>query len=138
MSTLLLAACAILFVDQWSKIVVGARVGHRALVFGSIRIRYVEAHKSIYDSGIGRSLLALAWLAALASTFVLRKSGEWFQSELSTAYLGMAFGGAASNLIDVVRRGRIVDFIDLGWWPVFNIADIAIVGGLVMAFLLRL
>jgi signal peptidase II len=37
-------------------------------------------------------------------------------------------------LLDVLRRRHVVDFIDLGWWPVFNVADVGIVGGLVLAF----
>jgi len=47
--------------------------------------------------------------------------------------LGMALGGAAGNLRDILRHRYIVDFIDLGWWPVFNLADVAIVGGLILA-----
>ena len=43
--------------------------------------------------------------------------------------LGAALGGAASNLIDRVHLGGIVDFIDVKIWPVFNIADAAIVIG---------
>jgi len=49
--------------------------------------------------------------------------------------LGLALGGSASNLFDILRDRHVIDFIDLGWWPVFNVADIAIVVGLVMAIL---
>lgn len=43
--------------------------------------------------------------------------------------------GAAGNLIDRVRIGAVIDFIDLGFWPVFNVADSAItLGGLVLAY----
>ena len=48
--------------------------------------------------------------------------------------LACAFGGAAGNLIDILRYERVTDFIDLKWWPVFNLADVAIVGGLLVAF----
>ena len=48
--------------------------------------------------------------------------------------LGLAFGGAAGNLLDVLELQRIVNFIDLRWWPVFNFADLGIVMGLAMAF----
>ncbi len=47
--------------------------------------------------------------------------------------IGCALGGAAGNLLDILRRQHVVDFIDLGWWPVFNLADVAIVGGLLLA-----
>lgn len=43
--------------------------------------------------------------------------------------MGMVAGGAVGNLIDRVRYGEVVDFFDFRIWPVFNIADIAIVLG---------
>lgn len=72
---------------------------------------------------------------ALASALALHWSKMWFQSASALAGLGFALGGAAGNLLDIVSRKHIVDFIDLGWWPVFNVADVAIVGGLILAFL---
>lgn len=44
--------------------------------------------------------------------------------------LGLELGGAVGNLIDRLFFGRVTDFIDFRIWPVFNIADIAIVVGL--------
>ncbi|MBU1670905.1 MAG: signal peptidase II [Actinobacteria bacterium] len=43
--------------------------------------------------------------------------------------LGLVVGGALGNLVDRLFRGRVIDFIDFKWWPVFNVADIAIVVG---------
>lgn len=43
--------------------------------------------------------------------------------------LGMILGGALGNLIDRIRLGYVVDFIDLHWFPVFNLADSAITMG---------
>ncbi len=61
---------------------------------------------------------------------------------LGIVLFALIVGGAVGNLIDRVFRaedglfsGAVVDFIDLGWWPVFNIADSAIVVG-VVAFVL--
>ena len=45
------------------------------------------------------------------------------------AALGLLIGGSASNLVDRVRLGHVTDFIDLGWWPAFNLADSFIVIG---------
>ncbi len=51
--------------------------------------------------------------------------------------LGLQLGGALGNLIDRLRQGYVVDFVDLTWWPVFNVADAAIVVGVcVMAYYL--
>lgn len=57
---------------------------------------------------------------------------------LGPILLGLVAGGAIGNLIDRVTRaedgflsGAVVDFVDLGWWPVFNVADAAVVCGVV-------
>lgn len=46
--------------------------------------------------------------------------------------LGLQLGGAMGNLSDRIFRGSVVDFIDIGFWPIFNIADAAIVLGVAM------
>lgn len=46
--------------------------------------------------------------------------------------LGLQFGGAAGNLLDRVRLGHVTDFVDVGSWPIFNLADASIVIGLVL------
>jgi signal peptidase II len=50
--------------------------------------------------------------------------------------LGLQLGGAVGNLIDRIRQGYVVDFVDFGyhsnWWPVFNVADSAIVVGVAL------
>jgi len=78
--------------------------------------------------------MLLAWFAALLSAVILYRSGDWFQSRAALLGLGFALAGAAGNLLDILRRCYVVDLIDLGCWPIFNLADIAIVGGLALAF----
>ena len=46
--------------------------------------------------------------------------------------IGLQLGGAFGNLIDRIRAGAVVDFIDVGWWPVFNLADSSIVVGIAL------
>jgi len=52
--------------------------------------------------------------------------------------LGMILGGAMGNLVDRFfrspgpLRGHVVDFLSIGWWPVFNVADPAVVGGAIL------
>ena len=49
--------------------------------------------------------------------------------------LGLLIGGSTSNLIDRVRLGHVTDFLDLRWWPAFNLADSFIVIGVGILFL---
>lgn len=43
--------------------------------------------------------------------------------------MGLILGGGVGNIIDRLRLGSVVDFISVGWWPVFNLADSAITIG---------
>jgi signal peptidase II len=57
--------------------------------------------------------------------------------------LGLQLGGAVGNLVDRLRQGFVVDFIDLNFWPlhewpVFNLADSSIVAGVVLLALLMI
>ncbi|MGI9596345.1 MAG: signal peptidase II [Acidimicrobiales bacterium] len=85
-------------------------------------------------SGYGPALAILAFVMAGALLYLsTRRTDRW-----GIVLFGAIAGGAIGNLIDRVFRasdgplsGAVVDFIDLGWWPVFNIADSAIVVGVV-------
>ncbi len=46
--------------------------------------------------------------------------------------LAMMLGGALGNLLDRLRFGYVIDFLDFRIWPVFNLADMAIVGGVIL------
>lgn len=53
-------------------------------------------------------------------------------SRLALSGLGLVLGGAAGNLLDRLRLGHVVDFIDVHFWPVFNIADVTITVGAIL------
>jgi len=106
-----------------------------ALDQSSKRLARLSSHSRLNTRSNGRpASLLLIWLAALVCAIVLARSGAWFQTDIARLGLAAAFGGAAGNLLDLLQRRAVVDFIDLGWWPSFNLADVAIVGGLVLAF----
>lgn len=58
--------------------------------------------------------------------------------------LGMILGGATGNLVDRFfrspgpLRGHVVDFLSIGWWPVFNVADPSVVGGAILLVVLSI
>ena len=54
------------------------------------------------------------------------------QTWLSGLNVGLLLGGAFGNLIDRVVAGKVTDFIDVGAWPIFNIADSAVVVGITL------
>lgn len=75
---------------------------------------------------LGPRALVVLWLAA-AAVVTLALLAQ--RTPLAAAGLGTALGGAAGNVLDRVRRGSVVDFVSIGWWPTFNLADAAIVAG---------
>ncbi len=117
--------------DQWSKHVLKRSQTPRLRG----RLRFVPHRHPAYQSQTGRLTLILIWLLALVSASVLAHMGLFFQLGISRAGLGLALGGAASNLLDMLRLRYVVDYIDLRWWPAFNLADVAIVVGLPVALL---
>ncbi len=128
------SAGGFLLLDQWSKrLAQSYGQDHTISWVPFMRIRCVTNRKTAYRRDGARVVLVLVWCAALLSAIILHRSGTWFQSHVALFGLGVALGGAAGNLMDILRRRHVVDFIDLRWWPVFNLADLAIVAGLVMA-----
>jgi signal peptidase II len=57
---------------------------------------------------------------------------------LAQIVIGLIVGGGLGNLIDRIRLGYVVDFIQVGWFPVFNLADSAISCGAALLMLLFL
>lgn len=124
-------------VDRWTKTLATRRLRDRIIDFGRLgRLRRVAARPPASRSGFPVALIVV-WCGALACAIVLRSRFGWFAHPGAVFGLGAAFGGAAGNLLDLIRRRPIVDFVDVRWWPVFNVADVAIVGGLLAAFLIR-
>ena len=77
---------------------------------------------------IGAALVVLLGLLAFLSS---RSRGGW------AVWLpaGLLIGGALGNLVDRVREGAVIDFIDFSFWPTFNLADTAIVIGVALLVL---
>lgn len=74
--------------------------------------------------------VALAAVAALVAVVILVVGPVLARnSSVLRLGLGLQLGGALGNLVDRLRIGLVTDFLDFRFWPVFNIADMAIVAG---------
>jgi signal peptidase II len=84
-------------------------------------------------AGAGLVLVTLAALALIAYVFGRdpERPGMWVA-------VGLLAGGALGNLIDRLAAGEVTDYIDLGSWPPFNLADVAITVGVVLMVLIYL
>ena len=68
-------------------------------------------------------------LAVGVAVWIVRELRQGPQQGWAMCSLALVLGGAIGNLLDRVRLGYVVDFIDLRVWPVFNLADSAITIG---------
>ncbi len=140
-SILLGAAAAVLGLDLFTKYLVVAgldpwqRVEMIPGFFNLVRVHNRGAAFGFMNSMENGGQLWLfggaAVLAAAIIFFIART--EKSEKPLFFASLGLILGGAAGNLVDRIRYGHVVDFLDFylgSWhWPAFNVADIAICCG---------
>jgi signal peptidase II len=127
----MLAAVLVAAGDQVSKAVVLARWPPAAATAprAFLAIRCMLNRRGALAPFVGaRALLAL-WAAAVAGAALALVYGMPGHDVLAPIGMGAIIGGAGGNVLDRLRRGAIVDFIAVGPWPVFNLADAAIVAG---------
>jgi signal peptidase II len=131
---LMLPAGIVFALDQMSKRFVGNRLppGQSISVGRYVHIRHV-ASTGLAGLVHSRRALVWLWLALLGVLLLLLRDGRFFQHASARIALGMALGGTASNLYDQLRRGKVIDFLDVAGWPVFNVADAAITMGALSA-----
>jgi signal peptidase II len=110
-------------------------------LFWTLRFNLVRNAGAAFSTG--RGLGPVLGVLAVIVVIVLVRYGRMAASVPTAVGLGLVLGGAVGNLTDRAFRsggggflgGHVVDFVDLQWWPVFNLADSAIVvGGLLLAF----
>jgi signal peptidase II len=126
----------IVALDQWTKqlaVIYLLDSGVRSIpVLGPyIRFTYVENRGAAF--GLLQEQTSFFILVGLTVIGVILYSLRQMSrpSLILTLSLGLQLGGAIGNLIDRIRFGYVVDFMDLSVWPVFNVADSAIVCGVI-------
>jgi signal peptidase II len=137
MVALLFSAGVVFLLDLSAKRKVERRGESHPIALGRLLdIRHVASRKRIYCSLAFRRILIAVWLTAFLSAALLTRT-DVLDTVVAQLAVGAALGGAAGNLLDIMRSQSVRDYIDLGWWPVFNLADVAILGGLALAFIPR-
>jgi signal peptidase II len=131
----LLFAALVVAADQATKAAVTNRLGSGKIVSVGPWLRVHCVVTRFRRHGLLRSpaMLVLIWAAALAVVLLATNSGHFFQRPAAQLGLGAALAGSGSNLYDRLRHGSVIDFLDLGWWPASNLADIAIVLGIIIS-----
>ncbi len=107
-------------------------------VVGSLRFNLAYNTGASFSIGSGSGIGP--WVGVIAMVVVVSLAlGETSRSSWGATAAGLIAGGAIGNLVDRALRGdagfmhgAVIDFIDLQWWPVFNVADMGVVGGAIL------
>lgn len=129
----------VLLADQASKaairdhLVLGEQVG----VLGPLELTYVHNKGVAFGlaggAGVGLVLITFAALAVVGYLFARNPTRPWMW-----VAVGLLAGGALGNLADRIRADAVTDFIHIGSWPAFNLADVSISAGVILLVLLYL
>ncbi len=111
--------------DQVTKQIVRTdlALGQSVRVIGPLTIHRVQ------NSGIAFGLFSSATVVVTALTalavgwMLVFFARDGARHPVLPAALGLLIGGSVSNLADRVRLGHVTDFLDVRWWPAFNLAD---------------
>jgi signal peptidase II len=129
-------ALLVLAADQATKLWAQhtLRPGHQVTVIGGwLWFRLVTNSGATLGLLRGHNLLFLAVSGLLLGAVVIILLRGGASSLLTAAALGAVAGGTSSNLLDRIRLGSVVDFIEVHLWPTtFNLADVAIRIGVVL------
>ncbi|MDX6627348.1 MAG: signal peptidase [Solirubrobacterales bacterium] len=134
-----LLAAAILAADQAAKAAIEARLvpGEHVDVLGPLGLTLSHNRGVAFGlaGGAGAPLIVLTVVALGVVGYLFARNptrpGMWVA-------VGLLAGGAVGNLVDRVRAGEVTDYVDLGSWPPFNLADVAITLGVLVLVLLYL
>lgn len=132
---LLFISLTVLIIDQFSKFLVKTNMTEMEsipLILNVFHLTYLNNPGAAFSMLEGKTpfFIVVTMLAAAVSIyFYYRVDAKkiWLR-----AGIALALGGALGNLIDRLRFGKVVDFFDFRIWPVFNVADCAIVVGVAL------
>jgi lipoprotein signal peptidase len=142
-SLLVLVASLVLVADVLSKLIAVAKLSDRARVTLIPHVLWLTMTRNAgaaFSVGTGSTIVFTA--VAVAVVVVILRTARSLKSAGWAFSLGLLLGGALGNLSDRIFRapaafrGHVVDWIELPHWPIFNLADSAIVVGGVLAVLL--
>lgn len=132
---ILLLGVIVAILDQISKHwVVSSLKLHDSIpiVKNIFHITYVQNTGAAFSMLRGKTYFFVAVSSAIIIAIIYFIGKIPKQKFLLRSMMGLVLGGAVGNLIDRIRFGFVVDFLDFRVWPVFNLADCAVVVGMIM------
>lgn len=134
-----LTALLVVSADQLSKLWIKSNLtlGESLPETGFFRLTHVHntgaAFGLFQDQSTILTVAAIIGIAVLLFLVLFMHSRSHFLNTMpGNLSLGLILGGTVGNLIDRLSSGYVTDFIDIGFWPAFNLADSAVVVGAIL------
>jgi signal peptidase II len=134
-------AAVVVTIDQLTKTWAANALATRDIdLFWTLRFHLARNRGPAFSLGFGSG--GVIAILAIVIVIVFLVVGRSVDTKLGVLSLGLVLGGAIGNLVDRAFRegsgflgGGVIDFIDPQWWPVFNVADMAVtIGGVLLVF----
>jgi len=126
----------VIIFDQGSKFFIQYKMkigDSRPIIEGIFHITYIENPRTAFGLFEYQTMFfVIAALISVILVILIYKKIIFKKDSFMYIPLTLILGGAAGNLIDRVRIGRVIDFLDFRIWPIFNFADTAIVCGMLI------
>jgi signal peptidase II len=132
-------AAAVISIDQLTKAWAAHTLATRDIdVVWTLRFHLARNRGAAFSLAFGSG--GVVAILAVVVVIVLIAVGRSVDTRLGVLSLGLVLGGALGNLVDRAFRegsgflgGAVIDFIDFQWWPIFNVADMAVsIGGVLL------
>jgi signal peptidase II len=134
-----LIACMVVAADQLSKWGIQSHffLGQSMPETGFFRLTYVQNTGAAFSIFYGHVetltiISIIGVILLLVYNFVIIRRLSFLDTRINKIALGLVLGGTIGNLIDRIWLGYVRDFLDIGPWPVFNVADSAVVVGVII------
>ncbi len=132
-----LPAVVVLAIDQITKSIAVGKLepGKPVELFWTLQLNLIRNAGASFS--IGQNLTPVIAVIAIIASIVIAYLGLVEVNPKIKFLYGVVLGGVLGNVTDRIFRqgdgflsGQVVDFLDLQWWPIFNVADVALVIGL--------
>ena len=128
-TALLLVVSGLVVLADWAtKALATVTLDDRSIDLGTVMTLRLS-HNAGVAFGMGDRLSGPVVIALTASVTVALAVAALRGAFPSAIAAGLVLGGAVANLGDRILGGSVVDFLDVGWWPSFNLADVALTIG---------
>jgi len=134
-------AAVVVVIDQLTKTWAAHTLATRDIdLVWTLRLHLARNRGAAFSLGFGSG--GVIAILAIVVVIVFLVVGRSVNTKWGVLSLGLVLGGAVGNLVDRAVRegsgflgGAVVDFIDPQWWPIFNVADMAVsIGGVLLVF----